>query len=354
MGRYGPFLEQGDRRAALPDQMPPDELTLDAALEMLDKASQGEEPLGTCPETQQPIFVKVGRFGPYVQRGTGEDDEKPQNASLLKGMQAEDVTLELALKLLSLPRTLGPHPATAEPVVAHNGRYGPYVKCGEETRSLPGGLSPLDVTLEQALDLLAQPKSGRGRAARKEPLKTFDPSPVTGKPVQLLGGRYGPYVTDGATNASLPRGTSAEEVTLGLCLESFEGPRRAWAVGASCSSPPRRRPGRRQTGREEAGQEGRQEKGPAKEGGQEEGRRDRHGRRSKGLVLHLYPLPVGRDVPGSQLCWKRADQCHEWKHSPGASGAISWPRYWLHCHVSHLAHSGSHCGAWSDFLESSG
>ena len=114
---------------------------------------------------------------------------------------------------MSLPRTLGEHPQTGEPVVAHNGRFGPYVKCGEETRSLPEGYSPLDITLEQALQLLAQPKSRRGAAARKEPVKAFDASPVTGQPVRLMQGRYGPYVSDGATNASLPRGTTLEEVT---------------------------------------------------------------------------------------------------------------------------------------------
>ncbi len=215
VGRYGPFLEQGVRRASLPEGMPPDELTLTSALEMLGKSQQSEEPLGICPETHKPVFVKVGRFGPYVQRGTAEDDEKPQNASLLKGMEPEDVTLEVALKLLTLPRTLGEHPQTSEPVVAHNGRYGPYVKSGDETRSLPDGLSPLDVTLEQALQLLAQPKvRGRGRGASKEPVKVFDASPVTGQPVRLLQGRYGPYVSDGETNASLPRGTTLEEVTL--------------------------------------------------------------------------------------------------------------------------------------------
>ena len=98
VGRYGPFLEQGDRRASLPDKLPPDELTLASALEMLDKAGQGDEPLGICPDTHKPVFVKVGRFGPYVQRGTAEDDEKPQNASLLKGMTPEQVDLETALQ----------------------------------------------------------------------------------------------------------------------------------------------------------------------------------------------------------------------------------------------------------------
>jgi DNA topoisomerase I len=220
VGRYGPFLEQGDRRASLPDRLPPDELTLASALEMLDKAGQSEEPLGICPDTHKPVFVKVGRFGPYVQRGTAEDEEKPQNASLLKGMTPEQVDLETALKLLSLPRTLGPHPQTQEPVVAHNGRYGPYVKCGDETRSLPDGVSPLDVTLQQALDLLAQPKAqrGRGQGRAKEPVKVFDASPVTSQPVRLMQGRYGPYVSDGVTNASLPRTVTVEEMTFEYAL----------------------------------------------------------------------------------------------------------------------------------------
>ncbi|HLA85386.1 MAG TPA: DNA topoisomerase, partial [Thermoguttaceae bacterium] len=219
VGRYGPFLEQGSRRASLPDQMPPDEVTLRAALEMLDKAAVGDEPLGMCPETGKPIFLKTGRFGPYVQRGTAEDDEKPQNASLLPGMQPEDIDLETALKLLSLPRQLGAHPENGEPVVAHNGRFGPYVKCGEETRSLPAGQSPLDVTFEQAIEILAQPKARRGAARSKEPLKVFEASPVTGQPVQLLEGRYGPYVTDGVTNASLPRAMTPEELTLPRALD---------------------------------------------------------------------------------------------------------------------------------------
>lgn len=218
IGRYGPFLEQGERRASLPDKQPPDEVTLTAALEMLDKAGQGEEPLGVCPETHKPVYLKIGRFGPYVQRGTSEDDEKPQNASLLKGMEPSEVDLATALRLLSLPRTLGEHPQTCEVVVAHNGRYGPYVKCGEETRSLPDDCSPLDVSLEKALELLAQPKVRGGRRGSKEPVKTFEASPMTGQPLRLMQGRYGPYVSDGTTNASLPRGMNVDEVTREFAL----------------------------------------------------------------------------------------------------------------------------------------
>jgi DNA topoisomerase I len=219
VGRYGPFLEQGERRASLPEKLPPDELTIQSALEMLDKTAQAEEPLGLCPDTHKPVFVKVGRFGPYVQRGTAEDDEKPQNASLLKNMKPEDVDLATALKLLTLPRILGNHPESGMPVEAHNGRYGPYVKCGDDTRSLGDDLSPLDVTLEQALALLAQPKVRRGTTkGSKEPIKVFEPSPVTSQPVRVLVGRYGPYVTDGVTNASLPKDAPPEEITFEYAL----------------------------------------------------------------------------------------------------------------------------------------
>jgi DNA topoisomerase-1 len=134
-------------------------------------------------------------------------------------MEASDVDLQTALQLLSLPRTLGPHPTTQEPVVVSNGRYGPYVKCGAETRSLPVDVSPLSVDMETALAILAQPKTGgRRRAAPKEPLQTFAESPITGEPVKLLDGRYGPYVTDGTTNASLPKGAAVESLTFEQAL----------------------------------------------------------------------------------------------------------------------------------------
>ena len=239
VGRYGPFLEQAERRASLRDETPPDELTVEVALEMLSQAEQSEQPLGHCPETSKPVYLKVGRFGPYVQRGSPDDEEKPKNASLLKGMQPDDVTLEVALRLLSLPRELGAHPENGSPVMAHNGRFGPYVKCGDETRSLPADVSPVDVTLEQALALLAQPKAaGRRFGAKKEPLKVFGDSPLTGQPIELLEGRYGPYLTDGTTNASLPKGAVIEEVTTETALELL--------AARAALGPPKKR-GRRKT-----------------------------------------------------------------------------------------------------------
>jgi DNA topoisomerase-1 len=220
VGRYGPYLEQGDRKASLPADLPPDELSLELAMEMLDQAITTDQPLGIDPDSGKPVYLKSGRFGPYVQLGSPED-EKPKNASLLKNMSTEDVTLSVALKLLSLPRTIGPHPSDGEPIQAHNGRFGPYIKWGKETRSLPADTSPLDVTLDQAVALLAQPKlRGRGRAAPREPLKVFDqPSPVTGEPVKLLDGRYGPYLNDGATNASLPKELQPADLTFDRALE---------------------------------------------------------------------------------------------------------------------------------------
>ncbi len=220
VGKYGPFLEQGERKASLPEGMAPDELTLPRSLELLEAASRDDEPLGHTSDTNQPVYLKQGRFGPYVQLGASGGDEKPKNASLLKGMEPNDVNLDVALKLLSLPRDLGPHPEMKEAVMAFNGRYGPYVKCGSETRSLPADVSPLDVTLEQAIHLIAQPKTrGRGRAAPKEPIKTFEKSPITDEPVRLLDGRYGPYVTDGVTNASLPKDANTDELTFPQALQ---------------------------------------------------------------------------------------------------------------------------------------
>jgi DNA topoisomerase-1 len=214
VGKFGPYLEQGEKRASLPDELPPDELTLEKAIDLLSQAKTDDEPLGIDPETQKPVFLKLGRFGPYVQMGKPDDEEKPKNASLLKGMVPGDVTFEVALKLLSLPRNLGKHETLGEEIIAQNGRFGPYIKCGAETRSLPAGVSPIEVTRDEAIALLAQPKyQKRTAAAPRAALKTFEASPVTTKPIQLFEGRYGPYITDGETNASIPRGSNPQELS---------------------------------------------------------------------------------------------------------------------------------------------
>ena len=220
VGRYGPFLSQGDQRAPVPDDIAPDEMTLELGVELLKKAAAGPRVIGKDPETGKPVYAKTGRFGPYVQLGDpGEgDEEKPKMASLLEGMDPETVTLEEAVGLLSMPRLVGKHPESGTEILAANGRYGPYISCGKETRSLPPGVSPLRVGLQEAVALLAAPKK-RGVRKKREPLKELGPHPETEAPVKILDGRFGPYVTDGTTNASLPRGTTVEEVTLDLALD---------------------------------------------------------------------------------------------------------------------------------------
>ncbi len=223
IGRYGPYIEQGERRASIPEDMPPDELTLSMAIELLDKNQKAEEPLGHHPVSGKPIYIKQGRFGPYVQLGANDDEEK-KNASLPKGVSPENVNLDLAVKLLSLPRELGVHPVDGQVVIATQGRFGPFLKHGDESRSIPATYSLLEITLEQALEVLAQPKAlrGAGRGVAAPPLKTFDPSPATGKAIELRDGRYGLYVTDGQTNASLPKDTSGEDLTFEQAVALLE------------------------------------------------------------------------------------------------------------------------------------
>jgi DNA topoisomerase-1 len=221
VGRYGPYLQHGERTANVPADTAPDELSADKALELIEIQEKGEEPLGHHPETGEPVFVKSGRYGPYVQMGDPkESGEKPKSVSLLRGMDPQTMTFETALKLLELPRTLG-EGADGEPVVAHLGRYGPYIKCGKETRSLTADDNILTVGLERAKVLLAQPKK-RGRRT-PEPLKTLGPAErLGGAEIKVMDGRYGPYVTDGETNASLPKSMKVEEITVGAAVELIE------------------------------------------------------------------------------------------------------------------------------------
>ncbi len=218
VGKFGPFLQQGERRGSIPDGLPPDELTLEKAIELLENSATDDQPLGHHSESGKPIYLKNGRFGPYVQLGETDDPEK-KNKSIPKALSVENVTLEVAEKLLALPRDLGHHEELDAKIEANDGRFGPYIRCGKETRSLPAGMSPLDVTREQAIELLKQPKT-RGRNAPKEPLRIFEQSsPVTEAQVRILDGRYGPYVTDGQTNASLPKDVTPESLTFEAAID---------------------------------------------------------------------------------------------------------------------------------------
>lgn len=222
IGRYGPFLTNGENRAALPDGVAPDEMNLDKADELLTAAAKGPESLGKHPETGQPIYLKTGRYGPYVQLGDQQEGgDKPKMASLLKGTSPGDVDLAHAVKLLSLPRTIGNFPDNGEPIVAANGRYGPYIKCGSETRSLPEEMTPIDVSLEQATELLRQPKKGRRRAQAKV-LKELGKHPSSDATIVIKSGQYGPYVTDGEINASIPKNDDPQEVTLEQAINLIE------------------------------------------------------------------------------------------------------------------------------------
>jgi DNA topoisomerase-1 len=212
VGRYGPYLERDGQRANVPEDLAPDELTQAKAEELLSEPS-GDKPLGSDPESGHQLVAKAGRFGPYVTEVLPEGaKDKPRTASLLQSMTLDTVTLDDAVKLLSLPRTLGE--IDGEPVTAQNGRYGPYVKHGAESRSLPTEEDMFTVTLDQAKALLAEPKPrGRGRAAAAPPLRELGDDPATGKPMVIKDGRFGPYVTDGETNASLRKGDEVAAIT---------------------------------------------------------------------------------------------------------------------------------------------
>ena len=219
VGRYGPYVERGEERASVPEDMAPDELTVEKAQELL-SAPTGDRALGTHPEWNREISVRTGRYGPYVTETLDDGaTEKPRAASLFKTMAPETVTLEEATRLLSLPRTLGVDPADGEEITAQNGRYGPYVKKGTDSRSLEAEEQLFTITLEDALALLGQPKQRRGRGEAKPPLRDLGPDPVSGKAVVLKEGRFGPYVTDGETNASLRRGDDPETVTIERAAE---------------------------------------------------------------------------------------------------------------------------------------
>lgn len=226
IGRYGPFLQMGSQadngpRASLPEDLAPADLTLEKAIALLKAKAQGPKSLGVDPSSTQHVYIMHGRFGAYVQLGeTPEDREiKPRRASLGRDNTEETITLDVALKLLSLPRELGIG-EDGEAILSNVGRFGPYVKQGTEFRSLEETDDVYTITLERAKELLLQPKKS-GRRQRSEPkeLKALGKHPESGENVRILDGRYGPYVTDGSTNASVPKGTQVEAVTMSVAVE---------------------------------------------------------------------------------------------------------------------------------------
>jgi DNA topoisomerase-1 len=248
VGRYGPYLQRGDdegaERAPVPEDLAPDELTPARAAELL-TAGSTERELGVHPESGRTIVVRAGRFGPYVQVGSAEESAtspgtgsgRPVTASLLRSMDPATVTIEDALRVLSLPRIVGVDPATGEDIVASNGRYGPYLRRGSESRSLQSEDELFTVGLEAALALFAQPPARRGRGAAAAPLRELGPDPESGATILLREGRFGPYVTDGTTNASLRKGDTVDGITPERAIELLAdrraaGPRPARGRGA--------------------------------------------------------------------------------------------------------------------------
>ncbi|HEY6278912.1 MAG TPA: type I DNA topoisomerase [Streptosporangiaceae bacterium] len=251
VGRYGPYLERNGERVNVPDGTAPDELTPERAAELFDQPN-GDIPLGTDPATGHELVAKSGRFGPYVTEVLPDGDSgKPRTSSLLKSMTLDAVTLDDARRLLTLPRTIGE--LDGEAVTVQNGRYGPYVKQGSDSRSLESEEQLFTLTLAEAKEMFAQPKTrGRGRVAAP-PLRELGEDPASGKPIVIREGRFGPYVTDGETNASLRKGDDIETVTPQRAVELLAErraaapakPRRRAAAPARKGRAPARAPARR-------------------------------------------------------------------------------------------------------------
>ncbi|MEP0754733.1 type I DNA topoisomerase [Trichocoleus sp. Lan] len=233
IGQYGPYIEaekdSGPVKASLPKDLTPSDIHAELIETLLQQKTEGPDKVGLHPETGEPIYVLIGTYGPYVQLGDAtEENKKPKRASLPKGVTIEDVTLDMAVGLLSLPRTLGIHPETNGKVQAGLGRFGPYVvhdqgKEGKEYRSLKASDDVLTIDIERAIELLAEPKKGRGatRSKSKAPLRELGTHPTDGEPVNIYDGPYGPYIKHGKTNASVPEGESVEGLTMEKALEAL-------------------------------------------------------------------------------------------------------------------------------------
>jgi DNA topoisomerase-1 len=244
VGRYGPYLERDGERANVPDDLVPDELTVAKAEELLAQPSQ-DRTLGVNPATGREVLARNGRYGPYVSEAMPEGSkEKPPTASLFKSMAIDTITFDEALQLLQLPRVIGVGD-DGEEIEARNGRYGPYLQHGKESRSLATEEQLLTIGLEEAKAILATPKERRGRQAAA-PLKEVGADPASGKPIVVKEGRFGPYVTDGETNASLRTGDDPVEITLDRAVELLaerraKGPAKKRPKGPAKKAPARGR-----------------------------------------------------------------------------------------------------------------
>jgi DNA topoisomerase-1 len=251
VGRYGPYVEDGNgARANVPEDFPPDELTLERARELLARPTGAETVLGAHPDTGLTVVAKNGRYGPYVTELLPEDAPKaakPRTSSLFKSMTLDDLTLDEALRLLTLPRVVGLDPDSGVEITAQNGRYGPYLKRGTDSRSLESEEQLFTITLDEALAVYAQPKQ-RGRAAAG-PLRELGHDPVSGGTVQVKDGRFGPYVTDGEYNATLRKGDEVDSLTLDRAAELLAEKRAKGPVTKKAV----RRPAKKATGTKKAG-----------------------------------------------------------------------------------------------------
>ncbi len=324
VGRYGPYLQRGEDRASLPEDVAPDELTETRAEELLDAPSE-DRVLGTDPETGLEVSVRAGRFGPYVQLGEVVDGQpKPRTASLFASMTPATLTFEQAARASRrIPRTVGTDPDTGEEIVAHNGRFGPYLKRGTDTRSLTAEEQILTIGLDEARAIFAQPKTRRGRDRRRPASGARYATPDTNLPIVVRDGRFGPYVTDGTINASLRRGDNVESITI------ERGRRAAWPSAGPPGRAPRGR-GAKKAAAKKAGakkvaaakkagakkvgaKKVAREEGGREEGGCEEGRGEEGGgrgpRAQRVLIAHNREVADGADHRGRLIAFEGIDGC---------------------------------------------
>ncbi|WP_047521580.1 type I DNA topoisomerase [Microbacterium sp. ZOR0019] len=299
-GKYGPYLEVADpenpeakpRIVNVPEDLAPDELTAEKAQELIDAPVAGDRVLGENPANGKIVVVKDGRFGPYVQENdpvaedaaideaTGEVVEapkpkrgakkdaapKPRTASLFRSMSVDEIGLDTALQLLSLPRVVGVDPESGDEITAQNGRFGPYLKKGTDSRSLESESQIFSITLEQALEIYAQPKYGAGRRASSA-LAEFEADPVSGKPIRIRDGRFGAYVTDGETNVTIPRGQTVEDITFEIAVQMLADKRAKGPApkrGAAKKAPAKKAPAKKAAAKATSAKKAPAKKAPAK------------------------------------------------------------------------------------------